>query len=80
MSPAEINALLDRVRLYIAHIETEADPAGTLAENFRLREENANLRRECENLAAGYDIPSPGGAVAYGVKRISAKDVAGLCL
>jgi hypothetical protein len=47
-----INALPERLRKYIHHIETDADPAGTLRENFQLREENALLRKECERLAA----------------------------
>lgn len=40
----EINMLSDRVRRYIAALETECDPSGTIRENFRLREENAGLR------------------------------------
>jgi hypothetical protein len=50
MTSAEINALPNRVRSYIAALETECDPAGTVRENFRLREENAGLRKECVNL------------------------------
>lgn len=51
MTPDEINALPQRLRDYIHHLETDADPAGTLRENFRLREENAALRAECERLS-----------------------------
>jgi hypothetical protein len=47
-----INALPERLRRYVAALETESDPSGTIRENFRLREENAGLRRECEQLAA----------------------------
>ena len=51
MLSSEINALPDRVRKYIAALETECDPAGTIRENFMLREENTGLRVECEKLA-----------------------------
>ena len=51
MLSSEINELPDRVRKYIAALETECDPAGTIRENFRLGEENAGLRLECEWLA-----------------------------
>lgn len=47
----EINALPERLRRYIAALETECDPSGTIRENFRLREENAALRLECATLA-----------------------------
>lgn len=47
----EINALPERIRKYIHHLETDCDPQGTIRENFRLREENAVLRKECERLA-----------------------------
>lgn len=45
MTPAEINALPERVRKYIMGLSTDADPAGTIADNFRLTEENAALRK-----------------------------------
>lgn len=48
-----INALPQRLRDYIHHLETDCDPQGTIRENFRLREENKGLRAECERLAAG---------------------------
>lgn len=48
---AEINALPDRVRRYIAAIETECDPAGTVRDNFRLREENAGLQAYAQEQA-----------------------------
>ena len=51
MTPDEINALPDRLRRYIHWLETDCDPQGTIRENFRLREENAGLRAECERLA-----------------------------
>ena len=57
MLSAEINALPDRVRRYIAALETECDPAGTIRDNFRLREENSGLRIECENLARQVYVP-----------------------
>lgn len=57
MLSEEINVLPDRVRRYIAALETECDPAGTIRENFRLREENAGLRIECENLARQVYVP-----------------------
>lgn len=41
---AETNALPEHVRKYIMWLETDADPAGTIRENFRLNEENAALR------------------------------------
>lgn len=47
----EINDLPRRVRNYIHWLETESDPAGTIRDNFRLREENAALRQECERLS-----------------------------
>jgi hypothetical protein len=41
----EINALPENVRRYIMWLETDADPAGTLQENWRLTQENAALRK-----------------------------------
>ena len=46
-----INALPLPLRRYIRDLETNADPAGTLRENFKLRQENAELRKECKKLA-----------------------------
>lgn len=40
-----INSLPERLRQYITALETNCDPAGTIRENFHLREENAGLRR-----------------------------------
>ena len=51
MNAEEINALPERLRKYVHALETECDPAGTIRENFRLREENATLRFECERLS-----------------------------
>lgn len=50
---AEDGALPDPLRRYIHELEMARDPAGDLRELFRLREENAALRRECERLARG---------------------------
>lgn len=66
MLSSEINALPDRVRKYIAALETECDPSGTIRENFRLREENAGLRYECENLAKEHKMPVPPDYAIYG--------------
>ena len=44
LTPAEVNSLPERVRRYVMWLETNADPAGTLQDNFRLTEENAALR------------------------------------
>lgn len=53
MTPEEINALPDRVRLYIHELETNADPAGLVQENMLLKDQTrqldsmiARLRRE----------------------------------
>lgn len=46
-----INALPESIRRYIHHVQTSADPAGTLTENFQLRAENRMLRAECSNLS-----------------------------
>lgn len=45
MTSEEINALPERVRAYIHHIEAEGDPAGTLRENFHLREQVTALQK-----------------------------------
>jgi hypothetical protein len=47
-TPENINALPKPLRRYIHDLQTNVDPAGTMRENFRLRQENAALRRECE--------------------------------
>jgi len=52
-----VNALPEDVRRYIAWIETSADPAGTIQENYRLMTENKALCRkldaeECESCGA----------------------------
>lgn len=54
MDAKEINALPQRVRDYIMFLETEADPAGTIATNFRLTNENAELRRLIINSEAEF--------------------------
>lgn len=46
LESAEVNALPERVRRYIMWLETEADPAGTLRENFCLRENVAGLQEK----------------------------------
>jgi hypothetical protein len=43
------------VQRYIHELESTRDPSGELRELFRLREENAMLRRECEQLCGGLD-------------------------
>ena len=50
-TPANINAL----RRYIHDLKAICDPAGDVAEMFRLRVENKLLRWECERLAATID-------------------------
>jgi hypothetical protein len=45
-----INTLPEPLRSYVIDLETEADPAGTIRQNFLLRAENASLRKECEDL------------------------------
>ena len=47
-----INRLPEPLRRYIHDLEAVCDPAGDVAEMFRLREENKALRWECERLAA----------------------------
>lgn len=51
MKPDEINALPEPARRYIMLLETESDPADTIRENVRLRNENEFLRSECAVLA-----------------------------
>jgi predicted nucleic acid-binding Zn-ribbon protein len=46
----EINAMPERVRSYIAALETACDPSGTIRDNYRLTEENRGLRTECSSL------------------------------
>ncbi|MGB6964394.1 MAG: hypothetical protein WBD90_07850 [Xanthobacteraceae bacterium] len=46
-----INALPPPLRRYIDWLHAEADPQNTIRENYRLKIENAMLRRECERLA-----------------------------
>lgn len=41
---AILNTLPDNVRLYIHHLEADADPAGELERNWHLTQENAALR------------------------------------
>jgi hypothetical protein len=50
--PETINALPKPLRRYIHDLETNADPAGTMRENIRLRQENEMLRKECRQVAA----------------------------
>lgn len=40
---AEINALPERMRTYIRDLETQADPAGTIRENWDLRDQRDAL-------------------------------------
>jgi len=54
-TPENIKALPGPVRSYIYDIESSMDFAGIadlMRESFRLRQENAALRRECERLAS----------------------------
>lgn len=44
LSADEINKLPDPIRAYIHFIETDCDPAGTIRENYYLRDENTALR------------------------------------
>jgi len=46
-----INALPDPLRRYIHELETACDPSGDVRELYRLKLENAALRRECVNMA-----------------------------
>jgi hypothetical protein len=50
-TPGSINALPLPLRHYIHRLQADADPQGTIRENYRLKIENAMLRRECERLA-----------------------------
>lgn len=50
-TPENINTLPEPLRKYIHALATDADPQGTIRENFILREENKLLRLECERLA-----------------------------
>jgi hypothetical protein len=50
----EINALPPRVREYIMWLSTDADPAGTIAENWRLTQENRQLRRLLQGAEATF--------------------------
>ena len=43
-----VSALPHALRRYIREIQMNIDPAGTLRENFRLRQENHKLRRDCD--------------------------------
>ena len=45
-----LNALPAPLRRYIHYVHTNIDPQGTMRENFRLRHENAALRRAYETL------------------------------
>jgi hypothetical protein len=47
-----LNALPTPLRWYIHYIHTNVDPAGTMREKFRLRQENAALKRAYEMLVA----------------------------
>jgi hypothetical protein len=47
-----LNALPTPLRRYIHYIHANVDPAGTMRENFRLRQENAALKRAYEMLVA----------------------------
>ena len=47
-----LNALPTPLRRYIHYIHTNVDPAGTMRENFRLRQENAALKRAYETLVS----------------------------
>ena len=49
---AEVNALPERLRSWVHRLETDADPAGTLRENFVLREAVAALGAKVEKAEA----------------------------
>jgi hypothetical protein len=48
---ANVNKLPLALRRYLHDLHTNTDPAGTLRENVRLRQQNAALRAECVRLA-----------------------------
>lgn len=45
-----LQRLPEPVRRYIHDLQADTDPAGLMRQNFRLRQENSYLRRECERL------------------------------
>ena len=47
----EANATIEEQQRNVTWLETNADPAGTLASNYRLTNENMQLRFECNRLA-----------------------------
>lgn len=51
LSAEIINALPEEVRSYIMWLETDADPAGTLGDNWHLTRENAAVRKLMEQAA-----------------------------
>lgn len=54
-----IKALPSPLLRYIHRLHTEADPQCTIRENYRLKIENAMLRRECKRLAKRTsDVPN----------------------
>jgi hypothetical protein len=52
-----VNELPLPLRRYILDLETNADPAGTLRQNFQLWQENEALRKECERLNDRFSKP-----------------------
>jgi len=50
-TPDRLNALPKALQRYLHDLHTNTDPARLVRENFRLRQENAALRRQCERLA-----------------------------
>lgn len=50
LTPAQWNALPAYIRDYVHHLETDADPAGTLRENYALRQNVAALCDKVERL------------------------------